>query len=54
MEETIKFNTTCFGYEVNCYLKPLGYDVYINRLCIKMNASLEWVMMLQTLLTKMD
>lgn len=29
--------------EVNCYKKNGGYDIYINGVFIKMNASLEWI-----------
>lgn len=54
MEETIKFQTGCFGHEVACYLKENGYDVYLNHQCIMQKATLQWCLMLQTLLTKME
>ena len=46
LEEVIKITTEPFKHELALYRKELGWDVYLNGQCVKINASREDVQML--------
>ena len=46
----IRFITSTFKHNVDCYLKENGYDIYINNQCIKTCANRTDIQMLYKIL----
>ena len=46
LNDTMKITTEPFKHELALYRKELGWDVYLNGSCIKINASREDIQML--------
>ena len=46
LSNTIKITTEPFNHELALYRKELGWDVYLNGSCIKINASKENIQMI--------
>jgi len=46
LSNTIKITTEPFKHELALYRKKLGWDVYLNGSCIKINASREDIQMI--------
>ena len=51
LSNEIQFTTTCKCLQVVAYLKEDKYDVYLSGICIKINASFQWVMTFKTIMT---